>query len=244
MSIIYEPKGKAKEYCDLAANLYSGCDHGCYYCYVPEIVRKSAAEFKVAAPRKDVLKQLQKEAPKYSGREVQLCFTCDPYQAIETELKITRRAIQILHQSGVAVRILTKGGIRAVRDFDLLAAHKDLSVFGATLTFTKPEDSLKYEPGAAIPEDRIESLTVAHSMGIRTWASVEPVIDVEQSLELILLSESCVDEFKIGKLNHIANKTDWEDFGNRAIGMLRKLGKRYYIKNDLLAYLPGQPQRG
>jgi DNA repair photolyase len=27
--IIYEPRGKAKEYADLAANLYLGCDHGC-----------------------------------------------------------------------------------------------------------------------------------------------------------------------------------------------------------------------
>ena len=33
MSIIYEPKGKAREYSPLAVNLYRGCSHGCLYCY-------------------------------------------------------------------------------------------------------------------------------------------------------------------------------------------------------------------
>ena len=27
-SVIYEPKGRAREYAALAANLYSGCQHG------------------------------------------------------------------------------------------------------------------------------------------------------------------------------------------------------------------------
>jgi len=26
MSVIYEPSGKAREYCELAVNLYHGCD--------------------------------------------------------------------------------------------------------------------------------------------------------------------------------------------------------------------------
>ena len=33
MSLIYEPKGKAREYSPLALNVYSGgCDHACRYC--------------------------------------------------------------------------------------------------------------------------------------------------------------------------------------------------------------------
>lgn len=38
MRIIYEPKGRAREYANLAANLYSGCIHGCVYCYVPQFL--------------------------------------------------------------------------------------------------------------------------------------------------------------------------------------------------------------
>ena len=35
MSIIYEPRGKAREYAELAVNLYKGCSHACVYCYAP-----------------------------------------------------------------------------------------------------------------------------------------------------------------------------------------------------------------
>lgn len=31
MDIIYEPKGKAREYADLACDIYNGCTHGCKY---------------------------------------------------------------------------------------------------------------------------------------------------------------------------------------------------------------------
>lgn len=33
MSVIYEPKGMALEYAELAANLYRGCSHACRFCY-------------------------------------------------------------------------------------------------------------------------------------------------------------------------------------------------------------------
>ena len=40
MKIIYEPKGKAKEYADLAINLYKGCTHGCLIIILYQIQRK------------------------------------------------------------------------------------------------------------------------------------------------------------------------------------------------------------
>ena len=30
---IYEPRTRAREYCDLAVNIYDSCPHGCTYCY-------------------------------------------------------------------------------------------------------------------------------------------------------------------------------------------------------------------
>ncbi|MCL2006359.1 MAG: hypothetical protein FWG73_09405 [Planctomycetaceae bacterium] len=42
MPIIYTPRGKALEYSDLAANLYTGCSHACRYCYCPAIVTREA----------------------------------------------------------------------------------------------------------------------------------------------------------------------------------------------------------
>lgn len=40
MKPIYEPSGAAKEYGDLAINIYTGCPHGCFYCFAPSVLRR------------------------------------------------------------------------------------------------------------------------------------------------------------------------------------------------------------
>src|SRR3972149_6634508 len=45
MGVIYEPTGKAREYAELAVNLYSGCGHSCGYCYAPACLKKTRADF-------------------------------------------------------------------------------------------------------------------------------------------------------------------------------------------------------
>lgn len=35
MHIIYKTTGRAREYSELAVNLYQGCAHACAYCYAP-----------------------------------------------------------------------------------------------------------------------------------------------------------------------------------------------------------------
>lgn len=242
MKIIYEPAGKAREYSPLAANLYTGCSHGCKYCYAPSAKQQKREVFHSRVePRKDVIKWLSRDAPEFRGREVLLCFTCDPYQPEEVDHGTTRQAIEVMHSAGAGVNILTKGGMRAMRDRDLFAHHPGLTRLGATLTFSNAEDSQAWEPQAADPDDRLRMLREAHAMGIRTWASLEPVIDPEQTLELIRLSADFVDEFKVGRWNHDAraSQIDWRGFASQVVGLLDGLGKRYMIKKDLAAYLTG-----
>jgi len=239
MAYIYRPKGKAGEYGELALNIYKGCAHGCKYCYVPPILYQTAEEFHAnPKPRNLNQKTLSRDLEDFSGKTVFLCFTCDPYQPIDTEAKVTREIIQKFHFYEVGVNVLTKGGPRSVRDFDLLAKDPK-SLYGATLTFINPEDSLKWEPGAALPQERIDALRQAHSMGIKTWVSLEPVIDPQQSLELIRQTKDFVDEFKIGRWNHdpAADRINWKGFANGAVMLCRKLGKRYYVKKDLAVFL-------
>ena len=239
MSLIYEPAGRAREYAPLALNLYNGCAHGCTYCYAPAVLREDRAAFHAhPSPRIDVIAKLERELAKEpAGKErppVLLCFTTDPYQLLAAETGITRRAIELLHERGYPVHVLTKGGMRAAVDFDLLGAVVG-DAYAATLTILDPVASAEWEPAAALPAERMAALALAHAEGITTWASLEPVIDPEQTLALIRATHEYVDLFKVGTLNHhpLAKTIDWPAFAASVVDLLQELGASYYLKNDL-----------
>ena len=201
-SIIYEPQGRAREYAELAANLYRGCDHGCIYCYAPLATRTNRQEFHQPSVRTNVLEKFTKDARELAmieeKRPILLSFTTDPYQHLDVREKLTRKAIEILHFYNLNVSILTKGGKRSERDFDLLSKRLELSEYGATLVFTDEELRKEIEPFAAPTDERITSLMHAHEMGVQTYVSLEPVWKTEQTLELIDRTSDFVDFYKVG----------------------------------------------
>lgn len=121
--------------------------------------------------------------------------------------------------------------MRASFDFDL---YDENDRFASSLTFMNEVDSFKWEPNAASPADRIRAIEMAKERGLVTWASMEPVIDVGQTFELINRVHESVDLFKIGKANYVKGlDIDWSRFANDAMELCEKLGVKYYIKNDL-----------
>jgi DNA repair photolyase len=239
MPIIYEPRGKAREYSALAANLYKGCAHACSYCFAPAATFTDRSKFSDASyirERPGALAQLAKDAEKLAGsRElILMSFTSDVYQPAEKELKLTRQALQIMERHNLRPQILTKAGLWAIkRDVDLLA--KANGVWAATLTTDDPAESLAWEPGAALPADRIAALKFAKAAGLETWVSFEPVINPDAVLRLVDQTHDFVDLYKVGKLNyHPHTKTiDWGQFLDRAEAKLDEHGAARYIKIDL-----------
>jgi len=245
MSILYIPKGRAREYSPLAVNHYSGCTHGCKYCYVPTIPPYKFADDARAAfhacgkPRVRLIQQLKADcrANPGNGERVLLSFTTDPYQPADTEHRLTREVIQTLHAGGYNVQVLTKGGLRSLVDIDLFTRR---DAYAVTMTLVTDAASLEWEPGAATPTERIYALHAFHEAGIPTWVSLEPVLNPAAALEIIRLTHTFVDLFKVGVLNHhpLAAKIDWQQFGVDAVDLLESLGQPYYLKDDLLAYNP------
>ncbi len=187
----------------------------------------------------DLIKELTKDAVKLQqakdARQILLCFTCDPYQKLDEEHRLTRRALQILFEHQLNVAILTKGGKRSERDFDILAANKDKAKYGVTLVFADDAEALKREPGAALTSERITSLKKAHDLGIKTFVSLEPVYYPADAFKLIHQTHEFVDQFKVGKLNYRpeAKEVDWRKFAKEVEQKLISLKKDYYIKEDL-----------
>jgi len=240
MNTIYTPKGPAREYSPDALNLYDSCDHGCIYCYVnniPGFFGKNKAG-NIPTPRKDILLELEKHLKKHGApkEQILLSFTGDPFCSAEKTHRITKQALALLQAAGAKVAILTKGGFRA---FDALEEIQkfghDIKV-GATLTFSDPAKSKEVEPGAALPEERLLMLKGMHQEGVKTWVSIEPVMIPRQSLDMIQRSLEWVDHYKVGKLNHVKNTTDWPRFLFEAVKILRAAGKPFYVKEDLRAF--------
>lgn len=238
---IYAPSGQAGEYSRLAANPYRGCGHKCAYCYVPQILRMNRAEFDQGAlPRPNFLTNLRKDAVKYqqigSTEQVMLSFTTDPFNP--TDMSLTRPTIEILKEHGLGFCTLTKGGARAIDFLDLYRPDRD--AFATTLTSLDNAFSLKWERGAALPENRIRTLKWFHDRGIFTWVSCEPTLDVESTLAVIEATHEFVDLFKIGRINHstLTKTTDWKFFTARVVELCARLNIRHYIKADLQPYLP------
>lgn len=238
MSLIYQPKGAAREYSPLALNVYSGgCDHGCRYCYCSNM-QKAFGRAWTRDPIPRDLSGLDTEAAK-AKRQILLCFVGDPYCAAERIHRQTRAALAVLKTARCSVAILTKGGARCLDDLDTFRSWPDGRLkIGATLTFINHDRSLEYEPGAALPGDRIHALRKLHDQGVRTWASIEPVIDAGESLSVIQASLPFVDAYKVGKLNHQKSTIDWKTFCVQAIEMIRSAGRVLYVKDDLRLFAP------
>lgn len=244
MQVIYSPKGKAREYADLALNIYKGCTHACGYCYCGRFPWNKDF-FKSANPKKDFINKLIKDCEGLKKAadnipEILISFFGDPYQPAELELGLTGQAVEVLIDFDLPFTILTKGGTRAVRDFGLLRGYPKAS-FGTSLSFFCDDaNAEEWEPGAASVEDRIDALEWAHYYDIPTWVSLEPVIIPEHALELIRRLHPVVDFWKVGKLNHfpeVEKLVDWKKFRNDVVELLEFYEADYYIKDSLRCVL-------
>ncbi len=251
-NIIYEATGRAREFSELACNLFVGCEHGCVYCWSPMVTHKERNEFmhpEIRVTVLDMMKSSWQWAKIGKTRKILLSFTCDPYTPIEQETMLTRKCIMALHEAGLNVVILTKGGLRSTRDFDLLTS-KD--AYATTLTCLDDDDSRLWEPKAALPIERIEALQKAHDKGIETWVSFEPVLYPEQVKDLVVIVKDYVSHVKLGKLNYVSHLPpefqkivqgiDWYKFGWQMKDLMDSMGVTYYFKNDLLREMKVKPE--
>ena len=226
MKPIYKPSGAAAEYGDYAINIYTGCPHRCYYCFAPSVLRRDRERFHAEVkPRENIVEETRKqlERERITGQMVHLCFTCDPYP-LGYDNSATREIIKLLKEYGNHVQILTKGNGK--RDFDLLDEN---DWYGITFSGA----SSLQEPETLAPVYRINNLKEAHTKGIKTWISFEPVVNDDEVLKVLDDTFLFVDKVKVGKLNYHPSSIDWKDFGIKVEERCKQHGLDYYIKDSL-----------
>lgn len=195
---IYTPSGKAGEYSYWAVNFYNGCSANCDYCYckkgvmahlwstTPTLKKSLIDEIKAqeifCREAKNNLSSLRQNGLFFN-------FTSDPFLRETIDLNIN--AMNICNQLEIPVKALTK----QTWWIDKYILPNNVTI-GYTLTGM---DDM--EKGAASTEDRIKALSYFNISGYKTWASIEPVINIRSSLKMVLDSLDCVDHYKIGPLS-------------------------------------------
>lgn len=242
MKPIYEPKGRAKEYGDLALNIYTGCPHRCTYCYSPSVLRRDKEDFHGdVRPRVGIIEATRRQLANMDirGKTIHLCFSCDPYPT-GCDNDTTRSIISLIKDAGGHVQILTKGD--GSRDFDLLDENDwyGISYSGYTLGTIADKRVADAEPGAIAPATRILRLCQAHQRGIKTWISFEPVLEARDVLNFLTVNPDYVDKVKIGKLNYFPSDINWAEFGRQAEAICRSNHMDYYIKEGLRAEMDAE----
>ena len=209
---IYEPKGKAKEYAEWACNFYVGCSNNCSYCYL-----KQGRGGKILGGCTPILKKCFKDknhALNVFKKEVDtnlvelqekglfFSFTTDP--CLKETINLTGNAIGYCIYMGIKCKVLTKatnwvdGFLREKEENNYFDTEnsKEVYCFGFTLT---GHDEL--EPNANTNQERIEAIKKLHNAGCTTFASIEPIIDLKSSMDMIKQTIGYCDEYKIGLLS-------------------------------------------
>ncbi|RLG76262.1 MAG: radical SAM protein [Thermoprotei archaeon] len=168
---LFDPWGNPLCTCPTKYSLqpYTGCSHGCLYCYVTAYVR-----FRGCRPKKDFLLRLAKDLEHADAEiPVSMSNSSDPYVPEEQKLMLTRRALELLLKRGFKVLIVTKGSI-VERDAEVLARGNA----AVTMTITTLDSSLsrRIEPNAPAPTDRLKALEKLHEAGIPIGVRIDPVI--------------------------------------------------------------------
>ncbi|AEA47889.1 SPL family radical SAM protein [Archaeoglobus veneficus] len=167
-------------------NPYTGCMHGCLYCYATYIPRFGSVRLKerlLARLEKD-LRRIDIEKP------ISMSNSSDPYPPIEKEHRITRNCIKLMKEYDVKLLVVTKSDIVA-RDVDILSEMN--SCVSVTVTGFKFAKIL--EPNAPEPEKRIEAMKRLKDAGIPVVLRLDPVLPFvnEEEVEEVLRKCDFVD---------------------------------------------------
>ena len=220
--VIYQPSGKAREYSPWACNLYVGCSNDCSYCFNKRGVLSKVAGGPVAKLKSGIKDEDQafdiflSELKRYKDRIIRdgglmFSFTTDP--CLPETVHLTMKCVAAAAEMHVPCSILTKCAEWTNEEYlvkGLLGFCKDYVAVGFTLT---GRDDL--ERGASKNAERVLAMRSLHDEGYRTFASIEPVINLDRSLEMIRQSTDCCDHYKIGLLSGDEKTGDRYDIAGR-----------------------------
>lgn len=180
---------EAKGYLDVgfthSLNPYSGCAFACRYCYVREMPIQRFKEIpwgewvdiKLNAAE-NVRNEILKLRRKNRVINIFMSSATDPYQPVERKAKIVQGILEeMIENPPDFLQIQTRSPL-ITRDIELLAKLNEKCKVLVSMTVETDREDIKrlfapYAPGIKL---RLKALKEIHDAGIRTQASISPVL--------------------------------------------------------------------
>jgi DNA repair photolyase len=160
-----------------SVNPYTGCGHGCRYCYARFMGKYSHqgeewgsfVDVKANSPE-----ALRKDMGKSRPGRIFLSSVTDPYQPLEARYLLTQKILEAIRDYGYPVCIQTKSSL-VQRDLRLISQIKSCDL-GMTICFLDDRDRKNFELRASPIQERLDTLKLFSEVGIRTFAFLGPIL--------------------------------------------------------------------
>lgn len=219
---LYTPNGAAREYAAIGCNFFRGCPYQCRYCYNRKGMTAKVMGVDHAVLEDEFMKienrpkkycdltgeeyafvRFQQEVFKWQDylRKTGIFFSFSTDPLCDDAFGLTWQCVRYATKEyGIPVKILTKNADFSAQQmlwFDMVPMERrKLIAFGFTLTGRDD-----WEPYASKNIERVRLMKVLHKMGYHTFASIEPIVDFDSSLEMIRHSVSFCEQYLIGLMS-------------------------------------------
>ncbi|MBR3203765.1 MAG: radical SAM protein [Solobacterium sp.] len=218
----------------LGMNQYRGCTHGCIYCDSRSKCYQFTHAFEDIEVKKNAPELLEK-ALRAKRRKCMIGTGAmsDPYMHCETDIRLTRRCLEVLCRYGFGAAIQTKSD-RILEDIDLLDRINQTARCVVQMTLTTYDDDLCaiIEPNVCNTRRRIEVLEELQKRKIPTVVWLTPILpflnDTEENIRSIL--EECA---RVGVRGVMCFD----------MGLTLREGNREFYYAALDRYFPGLKQK-
>jgi DNA repair photolyase len=169
-------------------NPYSGCQHGCQYCYNQRffnIIHPDCPWGKYFDIKENFPEILAKEILTKPKATAFFSTITDSYNSLEKKYQLTRRSLELLLANGWRVSVLTKSDL-VLRDLDLFIKYRSKVDIGFTITSLDDKIAKIFEPGAPLPSRRLAALKKLNEYKIKNYIFVAPIIPQITDLEKII----------------------------------------------------------
>lgn len=206
----------------LRCDFYKNCSFQCNYCFAKshngtDLFNKSIeiADFNIVKrlferafltnqeDKNIVVELLRNKTPIHVGG------MSDPFQPIEFRLELTYKLIELSNKYKVPLIFSTKQCYLPQKYLDIL--NPKLHAFQISLISNDENFIKKYEPNTPTPKQRIDFMKELKSKGFWVGMRVQPLIDVQQALNVMLEVESLIDYITVEHLKIATNSSEQQE---------------------------------